>query len=207
MLLRGRLGGERPQPRPRYSPPQLHESAPFASGNWGAQGGPAHPHSLILGAFHLPCFRCGPQASKITKLLPQASARGGGVADSTPPPPQTLSSPAPHPPGGNSGQAPASSAPACREGIGRRRKVGGSWIWAHPHPSPSSSRSASPASPPSWASSPIPLQPRLPGKPGTGESTGLGLPGVQPLPQGGTSLGGGLCLLCGGGGWSWDEPP
>lgn len=114
---------------------------------------------------------------------------------------------APHPPGGNPGQAPASSAPARGEGIGRRRKVGGSWIWAHPHPSPSSSRSASRASPPSRAPSPIPLQPRLPGKPGTGESTGLGLPRARPLPQGRRRLEGGFCPGCVGTGWGWEEPP
>lgn len=64
--------------------PQTPQIGPICLGKLVGLRGPSHAHCLILGAFHLPCFRCGPQASEITKPPPQASARGGGVANSTP---------------------------------------------------------------------------------------------------------------------------
>lgn len=90
--------------------------------------------------------------------------------------------------------------------------MGGRLDLGPPTPFPSSSWFCFPGlPPPSWASSPIPLQPGLPGKPGTGESTGLGLPPwAQPLPQGwvpGWEVGAPLLALsqCGGESWSWEE--
>ena len=112
---------------------------------------------------------------------PQASAGGGGAVASPAPlhSEETLSSPGPSP----------CLQCASQPGLGgdwqeeeSGRQAGSRPTHTLPLPVPGS---ASPTPPPSRASSPIPLQPGLPGKPGTGEGAGLGLPRVQPLPRDG----------------------
>lgn len=126
--------------------------------------GPWAPTQLDLRDFSSSLFRCGPHAREITKLQPKASV--GGAA-STLPRQETQSAGLPPTPQ-ESGQAPASSVRQAMEGraLAREGKWEVGWTWAtHTLPLPA------------------PLQPELPGKPGTGESTGLRFPGVQPLLQ------------------------
>lgn len=113
----------------------------------------------------------------------------------------------PHPPGGNTGQAPASSAPACREGIGRRRKVGGTGSGpTHTLPLPV---------PVLLPRLPLPLGLLLPSPSSQGSLENQALEKAQawvshghsPFPRDLASQGGGLCLGCRGGGWHWEEPP
>lgn len=166
---------------------------PYETG--GLEGGPLNPHSSILGAFHPPCFRCGPQASEITKPCSRPPL-GVGVLWLQPSSLRDTEFSSSPPPRRRQGPSPClQCASQAGEGIGRRRKVGGRLDLGPPTPFPFQfpvPGSASPGSPSLLGCFSQPPSARAPWKTRNRRQHRLRSPtGAAPSPGMGAWLGGG----------------